>query len=207
MLSFSPERLLRVQKERLQARPIKGTRPRLEDLQKDQQMAQALLASAKDRAENVMIVDLLRNDLGRVAAIGSVQVPQLCALESYAHVHHLVSVVEAQLASGQDALSALGACFPGGSITGAPKRRAMEVIAELEAGARGVYCGSVGYLDQRGELDMNIAIRTMTAVQGELRFWAGGGIVADSDPDAEYQETLDKVAVFHRELAALAGEG
>ena len=207
VLSFSPERLLRVQKDRLQVRPIKGTRPRLEDRQEDQRMAQALLASPKDRAENVMIVDLLRNDLGRVAATGSVQVPQLCALESYAHVHHLVSVVEARLAPGQDALSALGACFPGGSITGAPKRRAMEIIAELEAGARGLYCGSIGYLDQRGSLDMNIAIRSMTAVQGELRFWAGGGIVADSDPDAEYQETLDKVAVFHRELAALAGEG
>ena len=207
VLSFSPERLLRVQKDRLQVRPIKGTRPRLEDPQEDQQMAQALLASPKDRAENVMIVDLLRNDLGRVAATGSVQVPQLCALESYAEVHHLVSVVEARLASGQDALSALEACFPGGSISGAPKRRAMEIIAELEAGARGLYCGSVGYLDQRGGLDMNIAIRSMTAVRGELRFWAGGGIVADSDPDAEYQETLDKVAVFHREIAALAGEG
>ncbi len=207
VLSFSPERLLQVQKDRLQVRPIKGTRPRLKDRQDDQQMAQALLASPKDRAENLMIVDLLRNDLGRVAATGSVQVPQLCALESYAHVHHLVSVVEARLASGQDALSALEACFPGGSITGAPKRRAMEIIAELEAGARGLYCGSIGYLDQRGGLDMNIAIRSMTAVRGDLRFWAGGGIVADSDPDAEYQETLDKVAVFHRELAALAGEG
>ena len=207
VLSFSPERLLQVQKDRLQVRPIKGTRPRLEDRQEDQRMAQALLASPKDRAENVMIVDLLRNDLGRVAATGSVQVPQLCALESYVHVHHLVSVVEARLAPGQDALSALEACFPGGSITGAPKRRAMEIIAELEVGARGLYCGSIGYLDQRGSLDMNIAIRSMTAVRGDLRFWAGGGIVADSDPDAEYQETLDKVAVFHRELAALAGEG
>jgi para-aminobenzoate synthetase component 1 len=205
VLSFSPERLLRVQQDRLQVRPIKGTRPRLGAPQEDQQMAQALLASPKDRAENVMIVDLLRNDLGRVAATGSVQVPQLCALESYAHVHHLVSVVEARLAPGRDALSALEACFPGGSITGAPKRRAMEIIAELEAGARGLYCGSIGYLDQRGGLDMNIAIRSMTAVQGDLRFWAGGGIVADSDPDAEYQETLDKVAVFHRELAAWAG--
>ncbi|QQD74188.1 aminodeoxychorismate synthase component I [Acidithiobacillus ferrivorans] len=205
VLSFSPERLLRVQQDRLQVRPIKGTRPRLEAPQEDQQIAQALLVSPKDRAENVMIVDLLRNDLGRVAATGSVQVPQLCALESYAHVHHLVSVVEAHLAPGRDALSALEACFPGGSITGAPKRRAMEIIAELEAGARGLYCGSIGYLDQRGGLDMNIAIRSMTAVQGDLRFWAGGGIVADSDLDAEYQETLDKVAVFHRELAAWAG--
>lgn len=201
VLSFSPERLLRVQDDRLQVRPIKGTRPRLEDPQEDLRMAQTLLRSPKDRAENVMIVDLLRNDLGRVAATGTVRVPQLCALESYAHVHHLVSVVEARLALGQDALHALDACFPGGSITGAPKRRSMEIIAELEAGPRGLYCGSIGYLDRRGGLDMNIAIRSMTAVQGELRFCAGGGVVADSDPAAEYQETLDKVAIFHTVLA------
>ncbi len=130
---------------------------------------------------------------------------QLCGLESNAQVHHLVSVVEAQLQDGLDPLHALAACFPGGSITGAPKRRAMEIIHELEAASRGLYCGSIGYIDRSGRMDMNIAIRTITASQGELQFWGGGGIVSDSVATAEYQESLDKVALFHRELAALRG--
>ncbi|PKY10393.1 aminodeoxychorismate synthase, component I [Acidithiobacillus marinus] len=205
VLSFSPERLLQVQHGHMQVRPIKGTWPRGTDVLQDAQFAAELLGSAKDRAENVMIVDLLRNDLGKVAEIGSVRVTQLCSLESNAQVHHLVSVVEAQLLTGLDPLQALAACFPGGSITGAPKRRAMEIIAELEPATRGLYCGSIGYIDRTGKMDMNIAIRTMTTSQGELRFWAGGGIVADSRVDAEYQESLDKVALFLRELAALAG--
>ncbi|WP_414041933.1 aminodeoxychorismate synthase component I [Acidithiobacillus sp. M4-SHS-6] len=204
-LSFSPERLLQVRHGQMQVRPIKGTRPRSSDDLQDACFAEALLSSPKDHAENVMIVDLLRNDLGKVADIGSVQVIQLCGLESNAQVHHLVSVVEAQLRPGLDPLQALAACFPGGSITGAPKRRAMEIIAELEPAARGLYCGSIGYIDRRGNMDMNIAIRSITASQGELRFWAGGGIVADSRVDAEYQESLDKVALFHQELAAFAG--
>lgn len=205
VLSFSPERLLQVEHGHMQVRPIKGTRPRATDALQDAQFAAELLDSAKDRAENVMIVDLLRNDLGKVAEIGSVRVSQLCGLESNAQVHHLVSVVEAQLRMSLDPLQALAACFPGGSITGAPKRRAMEIIAELEPATRGLYCGSIGYIDRTGKMDMNIAIRTITMSQGELCFWAGGGIVADSRVDAEYQESLDKVALFLRELAALAG--
>ncbi|MBE7563364.1 aminodeoxychorismate synthase component I [Acidithiobacillus sp. HP-6] len=204
-LSFSPERLLQVRQGQMQVRPIKGTRPRSADALQDAQLAEDLLSSPKDRAENVMIVDLLRNDLGKVAETGSVQVTQLCGLESNAQVHHLVSVVEAQLQDGLDPLHALAACFPGGSITGAPKRRAMEIIHELEAASRGLYCGSIGYIDRSGRMDMNIAIRTITASQGELQFWGGGGIVSDSVATAEYQESLDKVALFHRELAALAG--
>lgn len=209
-LSFSPERLLQLRQGRMQVRPIKGTCPRSENPVEDRQLAEALIHSPKDRAENVMIVDLLRNDLGKVAETGSVSVRQLCGLESNVQVHHLVSVVEARLKRevGTDleaALAALEACFPGGSITGAPKRRAVEIIAELEAEARGLYCGSIGYIDRCGGLDMNIAIRSLSATQGILQFWAGGGIVADSDPAAEYQETLDKVAIFHRELAVLAG--
>lgn len=204
-LSFSPERLLKVTQKQMQVRPIKGTRPRASLPTLDAQMAEALRNSPKDRAENVMIVDLLRNDLGQVAATGSVEVTQLCGLESNAQVHHLVSVVEARLQHGLDSLDALAACFPGGSITGAPKRRAMEIIHELEGSARNLYCGSIGYLDRQGGMDMNIAIRSMTATAGEIRFWAGGGIVADSVENAEYQETLDKVALFHRELAAWRG--
>ncbi|MBN2679493.1 aminodeoxychorismate synthase component I [Acidithiobacillus montserratensis] len=205
VLSFSPERLLQIEHGHMQVRPIKGTRPRATDAFQDAHFAAELLSSAKDRAENVMIVDLLRNDLGKVAKIGSVRVTQLCGLESNAQVHHLVSVVEAELAPDLDPLKALAACFPGGSITGAPKRRAMEIIAELEPAKRGLYCGSIGYIDRTGKMDMNIAIRTITMSQGELCFWAGGGIVADSRVDAEYQESLDKVALFLRELAALAG--
>ncbi|MHB0889317.1 aminodeoxychorismate synthase component I [Acidithiobacillus sp.] len=201
ILSLSPERLLTLRDSRMEARPIKGTRPRLPDPEADLRMIEALLHSPKDRAENIMIVDLLRNDLGRVAAIGSVTVPELCRLESFAHVHHLVSSVRAQLAPGADAISALQAVFPGGSITGAPKHRAMEIIAELEAGPRGMYCGSIGYMDVAGTMDMNIAIRSLTVANGCVTFWAGGGIVADSRAAAEYQECLDKVAPFHAVLS------
>lgn len=201
ILSNSPERFLRVCDGRVETRPIKGTRPRSADPDTDRALARELLASAKDRAENLMIVDLLRNDLGRSGEIGSVKVRDLFALESYATVHHLVSTVTARLAPGKHALDLLRGCFPGGSITGAPKLRAMEIIEELEPHRRGVYCGALGYVGFNGSMDLNIAIRTLVYGEGSVRFWAGGGIVADSRVDEEYQETLDKAAAMLRLLA------
>ena len=183
VLSASPERFLRVDADgRVETRPIKGTRPRGVGPEHDAALGQALAESAKDRAENLMIVDLMRNDLSRVCAPGTVRVAELFALEQYATVHHLVSTVVGQLAPGADALDLLRAAFPGGSITGAPKLRAMEIIAELEPSRRGVYCGSIGYWSVTGELDTSIAIRTAVARNGRVYFNAGGGIVADSDP-------------------------
>ncbi len=204
ILSCSPERFLRLCGGRVETRPIKGTRPRSEDPEKDRSVAEELSRSTKDRAENVMIVDLLRNDLGRSCAVGSVQVPELFKLESFATVHHLVSTVTGRLGPGEDALSLLRACFPGGSITGAPKRRAMEIIEELEAHRRGVYCGAIGYVGADGEMDTSIAIRTATLAEGILRFWAGGGVVIDSECQAEYRETLDKAAAFLRFCEAIS---
>jgi para-aminobenzoate synthetase component 1 len=202
VLSVSPERFLRLgEGGRVETRPIKGTRPRGADPADDARLAQELRSSEKDRAENVMIVDLLRNDLSRVCRAGSIHVPTLCALESHPTVHHLVSTVEGQLGPGEDALSLLAATFPGGSITGAPKVRAMEIIAELEPTARSVYCGTIGYVGLNGTMDTSIAIRTAIAEDGRLYFNAGGGIVADSDPDAEYRETLDKAQAFIRILS------
>jgi len=193
VLSASPERFLRVDSEGLvETRPIKGTRPRGVGPEHDAALGQALTESAKDRAENLMIVDLMRNDLSRVCVPGSVRVQELFALERYVTVHHLVSTVAGRLAPGTDALDLLRATFPGGSITGAPKLRAMEIIAELESSARGVYCGSIGYLSLTGALDTSIAIRTAIARDGQLSFSAGGGIIADSAPEQEYRETLDK---------------
>jgi para-aminobenzoate synthetase component 1 len=193
VLSASPERFLRVDAAgQVETRPIKGTRPRGVGPEHDAALGQALAESPKDRAENLMIVDLMRNDLSRVCAPGSVRVAELYALEQYATVHHLVSTVVGQLAPGADALDLLRAAFPGGSITGAPKLRAMEIIAELEPSRRGVYCGSIGYWSVTGELDTSIAIRTAVARNGRVYFNAGGGVVADSDPADEYQETLDK---------------
>lgn len=198
VLSSSPEQFLGLRQGRVTTRPIKGTRPVLTDAAADARMRDALAGSAKDRAENLMIVDLLRNDLGRVCRPGSIAVPQLFAVESFATVHHLVSTVTGELAEGRDALDLLAACFPGGSITGAPKLRAMQIIDELECAARGLYCGAIGWLGADGDMDTNIAIRTLTIQDGEVRYWAGGGIVADSDADAEYQESLDKAAAFFR---------
>jgi para-aminobenzoate synthetase component 1 len=195
VLSASPERFLRVDVDgRVETRPIKGTRPRGIGPEHDGALGRALTESAKDRAENLMIVDLMRNDLSRVCAPGTVRVPELFALERYATVHHLVSTVVGQLTPGSDALELLRAAFPGGSITGAPKVRAMEIIAELEPSQRSVYCGSIGYWSVTGALDTNIAIRTIIAPRnrGRVYFNAGGGIVADSDPQQEYRETLDK---------------
>jgi len=191
--SASPERFLLAGADGgVETRPIKGTRPRGADPHTDEVLGAELLASAKDRAENVMIVDLLRNDLSRVCRPGTVDVPELCVLERYATVQHLVSAVVGRLAPGRDALDALAAAFPGGSVTGAPKVRAMEIIAELEPVARGVYCGAIGYWSVTGAMDTSVAIRTCVVRDGSVHFGVGGGIVADSDPDREYAESLDK---------------
>ncbi|MBT2971806.1 MAG: aminodeoxychorismate synthase component I [Candidatus Thiodiazotropha sp. (ex Ctena orbiculata)] len=196
VLSTSPERFLEVRDGLVETKPIKGTAPRGEDPIEDMMLAEMLKNSPKDQAENLMIVDLLRNDLGKVCATGSVEVPELFKLESYARVHHLVSKVQGTLAPGKDALSLMRACFPGGSITGAPKLRSMEIIEELEPHRRGVYCGSIGYIGFNGDMDSNIAIRTLVHSDGITRLWAGGGIVADSDPEAEYRETYHKASAL-----------
>jgi para-aminobenzoate synthetase component 1 len=202
VVSASPERFLRVDaRGHVETRPIKGTRPRGFGPEHDAALGQALAESAKDRAENLMIVDLMRNDLSRVCAAHSVRVSELFSLEHYATVHHLVSTVEGQLERGRDAIDLLRAAFPGGSITGAPKLRAMEVIAELEPSRRGVYCGSIGYWSVTGELDTSIAIRTAVVQDGRVYFSAGGGIVADSQPAQEYVETLDKARAIIDALA------
>ncbi|WP_069383411.1 aminodeoxychorismate synthase component I [Halomonas caseinilytica] len=201
ILSLSPERFLHCADGHVETRPIKGTRPRGHTDAEDQALAEALTSSVKDRAENVMIVDLLRNDLGRVCRPGSVRVPQLCALESYANVHHLVSVVTGELDAAHSPLDLLAAAFPGGSITGAPKVRAMQIIDELEPSERSAYCGSLGYVDVRGRMDTSIAIRTAVADAGRLHLWGGGGLVADSRGDEEYTETLDKIRHLMQSLA------
>jgi para-aminobenzoate synthetase component 1 len=203
LASASPERFLRLDPEgRVETRPIKGTRPRGAMPDQDARLAAELLASAKDRSENVMIVDLLRNDLSRVCRDHSVTVPQLCGLESYRTVHHLVSVVCGRLREGQGAVDLLRAAFPGGSVTGAPKIRAMEIIAELEPTRRGPYCGAVAWLGFDGAMDSSIVIRSFTVKGRAVTFQAGGGIVADSEPAAEYAETLAKAAAL---MDALGG--
>jgi para-aminobenzoate synthetase component 1 len=198
--SASPERFVCLKEGEVQTRPIKGTRPRGATPEEDRRRAEELLASAKDRAENVMIVDLLRNDLGRVCAYGSVRVAALCRLESYRTVHHLVSEVRGRLRPGLGPIDLLRAAFPGGSVTGAPKVRAMEIIAELEPTARGPYCGSLGYIGFAGTMDTSILIRTFTIGKGWVQFPVGGGIVADSTPEGEYAETLHKAAGLLRAL-------
>ncbi|OFC59902.1 aminodeoxychorismate synthase, component I [Acidithiobacillus caldus] len=202
LLSLSPERLVSLCDGQLQARPIKGTRRRDPDPLRDRARAAELCASPKDRAENVMIVDLLRNDLGRVAELGSVRVSQFCALESFPAVHHLVSSVEARLHPDCDPWDVLLSCLPGGSVTGAPKRHAVELLQSLEAKPRGFYCGSLGYVDARGRMDWNILIRSLSYRAGQVQYWGGGGIVMDSETDAEYQESLDKVAFITATLKA-----
>ena len=203
ILSLSPERFIQMHRRQVETRPIKGTRPRGRTPEEDAANAEALLASDKDRAENLMIVDLLRNDLGRSCTPGSVRVPELFALESYPNVHHLVSSVTGELAPDKDALDLLLGSFPGGSITGAPKIRAMQIIDELEPTRRSIYCGSLFYLDVRGELDSSITIRTLLVKDGQASCWGGGGIVADSDWEAEYEESLTKVDVLLRTLERL----
>jgi len=245
ILCNSPERFIRLQGNKVETSPIKGTRPRSRDAQKDRRLADELRDHYKDRAENLMIVDLLRSDLGKSCKSGSVCVPELFKVESFANVHHLVSTVEGQLNEGLDALDVLRNCFPGGSVTGAPKLRAMQIIEQLEPFRRGVYCGAIGYVGFDGNMDTNIAIRTLvysgwdsllteplanrtgepTALveslalakpadstnkfegrKGTIRCWAGGGIVADSDEKAEYQETLDKASAMLKLLKHYGGE-
>jgi len=194
ILSSSPERFLQVQGSHVETRPIKGTRPRAADPEQDRHNANELRHSSKDRAENLMIVDLLRNDISKNCETGSVRADRLFALESFANVHHLVSTVTGKLATAKTAIDLLRGCFPGGSITGAPKLRAMEIIEEIEPHRRGLYCGAIGYIGFDGNMDTNIAIRTAVYSNGIIRFWAGGGIVADSVMQREYSETWDKAS-------------
>ncbi|MCK5680894.1 aminodeoxychorismate synthase component I [bacterium] len=200
IMSNSPERYLLIKKNYIETRPIKGTRPRGQTSEEDIKLGQELLASPKDRAEHIMIVDLERNDLGRVADYGTVHVSEMQILESYANVHHMVSTVAGKIRQGMSSSDCLRNSFPGGSITGAPKLRAMEIIDEIEPSCRGVYTGSIGYFDFSGDLDFNIAIRTAIAYADKLYFQVGGGIVADSDPDDEYLETHTKAASFRKAL-------
>ena len=192
--SASPERFLTVENKIVQTKPIKGTRPRLQDISEDEAQKKYLQSSEKDRAENIMIVDLLRNDLSKACTPESVIVEKLCGVETFARVHHLVSTITAKLKDECTPVDLLRDCFPGGSITGAPKIRAMEIIEALEPTQRGAYCGSIGYIGFDGTMDMNILIRTLVYNGNNVSFQAGGGITADSNPDAEYQETLDKAA-------------
>jgi para-aminobenzoate synthetase component 1 len=206
ILCASPERFLQVQQGRVETKPIKGTRARNADIVEDARLAEELHCHPKDRAENLMIVDLLRNDLGINCETGSIRVPKLFEVESFANVHHLVSTVEGKLKKGSDALDVLNGCFPGGSITGAPKQRAMEIIEQLEPHRRGVYCGTIGYVGCDGNMDTNIVIRTLVYSDNEIRCWVGGGIVADSGCEAEYQETLDKAAAMLELLQRFGGK-
>ena len=203
LLSFSPERFIRVSQRQVETRPIKGTRPRAIDPGEDRRNAEALLHSPKDRSENLMIVDLLRNDLGRTCEVGSVKVPELFSLESYPNVHHMVSSVTGRLAPGKDALDLIAGSFPGGSITGAPKIRAMQIIDELEPSRRALYCGSLLYVDVRGEMDSSIAIRSLLVKDGQVCCWGGGAVVADSQWEAEYEESITKVRVLLQTLQGL----
>lgn len=196
ILSSSPERFLKLTQGQVETKPIKGTRPRKQDELEDQQQIASLEASAKDRAENLMIVDLLRNDISKTCIKGSVKVPVIFEVESYATVHHLVSTITGTLTEDQHACDLLKSCFPGGSITGAPKIRSMEIIEELEPHRRGVYCGAIGYIGFNGNMDTNIAIRTLVHANNTIRCWAGGGIVHDSVAEDEYQESFDKAAAM-----------
>lgn len=204
LLSLSPERFIAVNElGQLRTEPIKGTAARSLDPGQDRQLAQNLLNSAKNRAENVMIVDLLRNDLGRCCVPGSIQAEPLLELQSFRTVHHLVSTVTGQLRDNCSPLAALLRCFPGGSITGAPKRRAMEIIAELEPHRRAAYCGSVFYLSASGRMDSSIVIRSFLCANGEIRGWSGGGIVADSDWEEELMETQEKLGKLLKLLESI----
>ena len=203
LLSLSPERFIKTSGQQVETKPIKGTIARGISVEDDQEQAINLMNSPKDRAENLMIVDLLRNDLGKSCEPGSIRVPKLFNLESFANVHHLVSTITGRIRGDVSALDLLAGCFPGGSITGAPKKRAMEIIAELEKVPRTIYCGSIAYVSANGRMDSNIAIRTLLAEKNKLHCWGGGGIVSDSLPDSEYRESLAKVALLMDTLAKL----
>ncbi len=200
LVGASPETMVQVEDGYVRTRPIAGTRPRGATPEADQALAEELLGDEKERAEHIMLVDLFRNDLGRVCRIGSVHVPDLMYIERYSHVMHIVSRVEGELAAGKSGLDALRSCFPHGTVSGAPKIRAMEIIAELEPTHRGPYAGAVGYFGYDGNLDTAIAIRTMLIKNGIAHVQAGGGVVADSVPELEYQETLNKAAALLRAL-------
>ena len=199
-MSLSPERFIQATSDNgditAQTKPIKGTVLRGKTVEQDQENAIRLLNSDKDRAENLMIVDLLRNDLGKTCIAGSIRVPKLFDLESFPNVHHLVSTVTGKLKTDCACLDLLQGCFPGGSITGAPKKRSMEIIDELEPLQRSVYCGSIGYICASNQMDTNIAIRTVIADKEKLHCWGGGGIVADSDADSEYEESMNKIRLI-----------
>ncbi|HEY90731.1 MAG TPA: aminodeoxychorismate synthase component I [Dehalococcoidia bacterium] len=207
IVSASPERFIRLKGDHVETRPIKGTRPRDRDPERDQALARELLNSPKDRAENIMIVDLERNDLGRVCRYGTVRVTELAILEVFPTVFHLTSTVEGRLRKGKNAVDLLKATFPGGSITGAPKVRSMEIIDELEPTRRSVYTGSIGYMGFDGNLDLNIVIRTFIIKDGKAYFQVGGAVVYDSDPEEEYQETLDKARALINALNIRAEGG
>ncbi|MFH1844923.1 MAG: aminodeoxychorismate synthase component I [bacterium] len=201
----SPERFLRLEPDRTaESRPLKGTRPRGATPAADEHLRQELISSEKDRAENLMIVDLLRNDFGRVCEIGSVTVPELLLVEEYATVFQLVSTIRGKLAAAHDSLDLIRACFPGGSMTGAPKIEALKIIDAMEPVKRGIYAGAIGYLDFAGTLDLNIVIRSIVCRDERCYYNVGGAIVADSDPEAEYQETLDKARALQTALRNLA---
>jgi anthranilate synthase component I len=206
VVGSSPEMLVRVEGSRVETHPIAGTRPRGRNAEEDMRLAEELKRNEKERAEHVMLVDLGRNDVGRVCQYGSVRVPQFMGLERFSHVMHLTSIVEGRLADDYDRLDALVSCFPAGTVSGAPKVRAMQIIRELEPSGRGLYAGAVGYLDFAGNLDFCIAIRTVIMSNGKARVQAGAGIVADSNPAAEYEETRDKARALIRALE-LAEEG
>jgi para-aminobenzoate synthetase component 1 len=196
IISSSPERFISVNSGLVQTKPIKGTLKRLSDPYKDNEQKNILRNDEKNISENLMIVDLLRNDLSKCCDLGSVKVTKLFEIESYASVHHMVSTIEGVLDNTHTSVDILEASFPGGSITGAPKGRSMEIISELENRERGVYCGSIGYFDENGNMDTNICIRTIMLHDNELNFAAGGGIVHDSNPADEYYESLEKVSIF-----------
>ncbi|NMS88537.1 aminodeoxychorismate synthase component I [Clostridioides difficile] len=200
ILSNSPERFIRCIDKKIETRPIKGTRPRGKDEEEDLKLQQELKNSEKDRAELLMIVDLERNDIGRISKTGSVKVPELFVIEPYANVNHLVSTVVGELKDNKDATDIIKATFPGGSITGAPKIRAMEIIDELEPTQRSVYTGSIGYIGFNGDMDFNIAIRTIIKDDKKVYFQVGGGMTWDSNPDEEYQETMDKAKSIMKAL-------
>ena len=206
IVSASPERLLMVDGDRAWTRPIAGTRPRAADPRSDRALAAELILSPKERAEHLMLVDLARNDLGKVAATGSVTVDELMSVEDYSHVRHIVSNVAARLLPGRDAFDALRALFPGGTITGVPKIRCMQILDEVEPAPRGFYTGALFYATPSGRLDANILIRSAVVTRGRAVFHTGGGIVADSDPDAEYEETLHKAEGMRLALAACAAD-
>ena len=191
--SFSPERFLSIKDNIVETKPIKGTRPISNDPDEDNIAKDELIKSKKEKAENLMIVDLLRNDLGRNCEYGSITVKKLFSIETFANVHHLVSTIQGKMSKDSNVFKLIKGCFPGGSITGAPKIRSMQIINEVEPNRRSIYCGSIGYISSNQRVDLNIAIRTVIASNNKLHFWGGGGIVYDSDVKSEYKETLDKI--------------